>query len=150
MFFIIYQLEDYWNIMKLSCRLLTINSSKIFLKNKSRSGKTLSASFFAKFLKKQILLYSITWPLTIFNCLVAFNSWDIGQYTVLQEKVAGIFGYFSDPSFSKNTTPSFLPRPPPLYIGFSWTTPPKSRIFQWTPKTLKFFILNTTLSFKSN
>ena len=28
--------------------------------------------------------------------------------------------------------------------------PPKSRIFQWTSKILKFFILNTILSFKSN
>ena len=108
LFFIIYQLEDYCNIMKLSCRLLTINSSKIFLKNKSRSGKTLSASFFAKFLKKQILLYSITWPLTIFNCLVAFNSWDIGQYTVSQGKAAGIFGYFSDPRFSSGLSIHYL------------------------------------------
>ena len=26
----------------------------------------------------------------------------------------------------------------------------KSRLFQWTPKILKFFILNTIFSFKSN
>ena len=70
--------------MKLSCRLLTLNSYKAFLKNKNRSGKTLSASFSTKLLKKKFLLYSITWPLTIINCLVAFNSWDIGQYTVSQ------------------------------------------------------------------
>ena len=37
----------------------------------------------------------------------------------------------------------------PLYIGFSWTLS-KSAIFQWNPKTSKFFILNTILSFKSN
>ena len=34
----------------------------------------------------------------------------------------------------------------PLYIGLAWT-PSKSRIFQWTPKILKFLILNTILSF---
>ena len=43
------------------------------------------------------------------------------------------------------------PSPPflgnsPFYIGFLWS-PPKSQIFQWTPKILKFFILNTILSF---
>ena len=66
-----------------------------------------------------------------------------------------------------NTTPSFLPTPPHpllksanclsppflgnpfLFIGFSWTLP-KSRIFQWIPKILKFFILNIIFSFKSN
>ena len=32
----------------------------------------------------------------------------------------------------------------PLYISFSWT-PPKSRVFQWTPKIFKFFILNLIL-----
>ena len=54
--------------MKISCRLLTLNSYKPFLKNKNRSGKKvwwkLSASFSTNFLKKKILLYSITWPLT--------------------------------------------------------------------------------------
>ena len=39
---------------------------------------------------------------------------------------------------------------PPFYIGFSWTPTPKNQIFQWTFKILKFFILNTILSFKSN
>ena len=43
-----------------------------------------------------------------------------------------------------------LSRQSPLYIGFSWPTPSKSQIFQWTPNLLKFFILNTILSFKSN
>ena len=61
MLFIIYQLEDYWNIMKLRCRPLTLNSYKAFSKNKNRSGKTLSASFFRKFLKKKIMLYFVTW-----------------------------------------------------------------------------------------
>ena len=36
----------------------------------------------------------------------------------------------------------------PLYIGFSWTLPPpKSRIFQWNHKILKFCILSTILYF---
>ena len=47
--------------------------------------------------------------------------------------------------------PLFLVNPPPLYIGFSWTTPPppptkkkkkkKNWMFQWTPKILVFHFL---------
>ena len=66
----------------------------------------------------------------------------------------------------KNTTSLFLSKPPlnrqtvqapslfrqsllyPLYWFF--VNPPKSRIFHWTSKILKFFILNTILSFKGN
>ena len=50
----------------------------------------------------------------------------------------------------KLSNPPFLGNPS-LYIGFSWTTtpPPKSRIFQWSPKILKFFKLNTILAFKT-
>ena len=64
-------------------------------------------------------------------------------------------------------SPSFLPSPPPLKSANSPSSSPffrhflpcilvfrqpplKSRIFQWTPKILKFFILNTILSSKSN
>ena len=78
------------------------------------------------------------------------------------------------PSKAKATPPppSFLPSPllslqtvqaplPPntqtlfkqsvLYIAFSWILPsPLNRNFQWTPVTLKFFILNPIPSFKSN
>ena len=72
----------------------------------------------------------------------------------------------------KNTIPSFLPSPhlppPPLKSTNCPSPPPfleiapsilvfrephpssKSRIFQWTLKILKFFILITILSFKSN
>ena len=64
LFFIIYQLEDYWSIMKPSCRPLTLNSHKAFLKNKNRSGKTLSVIFY-KIFEKKVLLYSITWRLTL-------------------------------------------------------------------------------------
>ena len=62
-FFIIYQLEDYWSIMKLSYRPFTFNSHKAFLKNKSGFGKTLCFIFYKMF-EKNYLLYSITWPLT--------------------------------------------------------------------------------------
>ena len=65
MFFIIYQLEDYWSIMKLSCRLLTLNSYKAFLKNKNRSDKTLSAPFSTKLLKTKKFCYILLpdfWP----------------------------------------------------------------------------------------
>ena len=48
--------------MKLSCRPLTFNSYKAFLKNKNKSGKTLCFIFYKMFEKK--FLYSITWPLT--------------------------------------------------------------------------------------
>ena len=80
--------------------------------------------------------------------------------STVMEKIIVCIGVSSSPL--KNTTPSFLPSP--LYIGklskplvlgnsplywFLWP-PLKSRIFQWAPKTLKFFILNTILSYKSN
>ena len=63
MFFIVYQLEDYWSIIKLSCRPLTLNSYNVFLKNKNRSGKTLCFIFY-KIFEKKILFYCFTWPLT--------------------------------------------------------------------------------------
>ena len=43
----------------------------------------------------------------------------------------------------------FLGNPPRLYWFFV-NPRPKSPIFQWTSKILKFFILNIMLSFKSN
>ena len=65
---------------------------------------------------------------------------------------------------SKIPLPSFLPRPPlnqqTVQAPFLCNPPPsklifrepspKSRIFQWTLKILKFFILNAILSFKGN
>ena len=41
--FIVCQIEDNQNILKLSCRPLCFTSYKAFLKNKKRSGTTLSA-----------------------------------------------------------------------------------------------------------
>ena len=55
------------------------------------------------------------------------------------------------PPLNQQTVQAPLFRQSLLYIGFSWPPPPtKSWIFQWTPKILKFSILNTILSFKSN
>ena len=52
---------------------------KAFLKNKKRSGTSLPTSFSTWFLKKNISVVIFSY-LTKFQCLVAFNSWDIGQY----------------------------------------------------------------------
>ena len=54
--FIVCQIEDYQNILKLSCIPLAFNSYKAFSKNKKRSGTSLPASFSALFLKKNIFL----------------------------------------------------------------------------------------------
>ena len=69
----------YQNILKLSCRPLTFTSCKAFSKNKKRSGTSLSASFSAWFLKKNISLV-LLYCLTKFHCLFAFTSQDIVQY----------------------------------------------------------------------
>ena len=63
LFFIIYKLEDYWSIMKLSCRPFTLNSYTTFLKNKNRSGKTLCFIFYKIFEKKNCyILLPDPWP----------------------------------------------------------------------------------------
>ena len=70
--FIVCQVEEYQNILKLCCRPLAFTSCKSFLKNKIRSWASLPASF--------SVLYVIFYYLAKFYCLVAFTSWDIGQY----------------------------------------------------------------------
>ena len=77
--FIVCQVKDYPNWLKLSCRPLAFTSNKAFQKSNKRSGTILSASFSAWFLKKNISIV-IFFYLTKFQCLVAFTSWDIGQY----------------------------------------------------------------------
>ena len=77
--FIVSQVEDYQNILKLSFRPLGFTSYKDFLKNKKRSGTNLSASFSAWLLKKNISLV-IFYYLTKIHCLVAFTLSDIAQY----------------------------------------------------------------------
>ena len=77
--FIVCQVENYRNWLKLRCRLLVFTFYKAFLKNKKWSGTSLPASFFARFLKKNISLVTF-YCLTKLQCLVVFTSWDIGQY----------------------------------------------------------------------
>ena len=45
--FIVYQIEGYRHMLKLSCRPVTFTSFKAFLQNKKRSGASLPAPFFA-------------------------------------------------------------------------------------------------------
>ena len=73
------QAEDCRNILKISCRPLAFTSYKASLKNENRSGTSFPGSFSTWFLKKNISLV-IFYYLTKFHCLVAFTSWDIGQY----------------------------------------------------------------------
>ena len=54
--FLLFQVEDYPNILKLSCRKLAFASFKDFLKNKKRSGASLPATFSAWLLQKNIYL----------------------------------------------------------------------------------------------
>ena len=64
MFFIIYQLADYWSVMKLNCRPLTLNLFKPFLKKRNRSGETLYIIFY-KIFEKKFCYILITWPLNL-------------------------------------------------------------------------------------
>ena len=77
-FFIVCLVEDYWNILKLSYKPLAFTSPKAFQKNKKRSVTSFSASFFARFLKKNISLV-ILFHVTKFHFMVVFTWWDIGQ-----------------------------------------------------------------------
>ena len=54
--FIVYQVEGYSNILKLSCRPVAFASYRAFLKNKKRIGTSLLASFSTRVLKKNICL----------------------------------------------------------------------------------------------
>ena len=76
--FFVCQVEYYRKWLKLSCRSLALTSNKASLKKK-KPGTSLLASYSAWFLKKHISLVMFFY-LTKFQCLVAFTSWDIGQY----------------------------------------------------------------------
>ena len=54
--YIVFQVERYQNILKLSCRPLAFTSYKAFLKNKKRSRTSLPASFYYILLTDQISL----------------------------------------------------------------------------------------------
>ena len=74
--FTVCELEGYQNILKLNCWRLAFTLHKTFLKDKKRSGTSLPTTFQHNFWRKKfILLYSIK-----VYFLVAFISWDIGQY----------------------------------------------------------------------
>ena len=73
------QVEDYRKWLKLSYRSFAFTSCKAFLKNQKKFGTSLLASFSVWFFKKNISIV-IFYYLTKFQCLVAFTSWDIGQY----------------------------------------------------------------------
>ena len=72
-----------WGLTEyLSNRPLAFTSYKVFFflkKKKRRVGTNLSASFSALFLKKNISLGTFYYR-TKFHSVVAFTSWDIGQY----------------------------------------------------------------------
>ena len=77
--FIACQAENYLKWLKLSYRPPAFTSYMAFLKNKKRPGTILPASFSTWFLWKYISV-GIFYYLTKVQCLVAFISWDIGQY----------------------------------------------------------------------
>ena len=60
--FIVCQVEDYRNILKLSCGSLAFTSYKTFLKNKKRSGTSLPASFSGLFFLKKIFSCCVLLP----------------------------------------------------------------------------------------
>ena len=76
---IVCQVGDYQNWLKLSWRPPWFISNIAFLKNKKGSRTSHPASFSAWFLKKSICL-AILFYLTKFQYLIAFTSWDLGQY----------------------------------------------------------------------
>ena len=76
---VVCEVEDYRKWLKLSCRPFAFTTHKAFFKNKNRSGTSLTASFSAWFLKKNIF-FVILYYLTKFQFLVTFTSRDIGQY----------------------------------------------------------------------
>ena len=93
--------KDYQIWLKLSCRPLAFTSYKAFVKNKKRSGTSLSASFSAWFLKKNISVV-ILYYLTKFQCLVVFTSWDIGQYVYCNCLLTRLWKDLSANQFVKN------------------------------------------------
>ena len=77
--FIVCQVEDYRNILKLYHRPLAFIWYKAFLTNKKTFRTSLSAWFSALFLKNIISLGTFYY-LTKFHCLLVFTWWGIGQY----------------------------------------------------------------------
>ena len=88
-------------IMKLSCRLLTLNSYKTLLKNKNGSGKTLPASFSTKFLKTKKLSHILlpdSWPylivwLPLIHAKLGNIQWSKGRPLESLESISVIPGF---------------------------------------------------------
>ena len=87
---IVCQVEEYRKSLKLNCWPFAFTSYMAFSKNKKRSCTSLSASFSAWFLKKNTFVV-IFYYLTKFECLVAFTSWDIGQYMYCNCSLTGLW-----------------------------------------------------------
>ena len=126
-----------------------------------RINKTFISSWrFAKKHLKNMWVFKIA-PLYFHNFSVfCINCWRIQEEIPLEHSVH--WGINSSP---QKHYPLFLAKPPllksanrpsppflgnPPYILVFHEPPPKNQIFQWTPKILKFFIINPILSFKSN
>ena len=85
-YFIIYQVKGYRNIVNLSCRSLAFGSYKAFLKKRKKSGTSPPASFSAWFLTKNVSLVILK-----FHFVVAFTSWDIEQYVYNNYLLSGCY-----------------------------------------------------------
>ena len=68
------------------------------------------------------------------------------MYQLLSQKHHPLF--LAKPPLNQKTVQAPFLSNPPYILFFQDPLPTKSRIFQWTPEILKFFILNTILSLK--
>ena len=77
--FIVYQVEDYGNTLKLSCRPLAFTSYKAFLKNKKRSGTSLPASLYYMIFEEKYLSCYILLPdqISLSDCFYLVTYWII-------------------------------------------------------------------------
>ena len=75
-FFIICQVEDYRNILKVSSRSFVTSSYKVFYKNKKRSKTSLPVSYSTWFLKKKIYIILFYYLIKFLSVCLYF----IGQY----------------------------------------------------------------------
>ena len=134
--------SEFWNFYKLKNGDL-ISGGNQFCRKSELFGPAFCISVL-KVLRTQILRHSLD-----FNAFCLIQEWllKFGQIKVggrnfwgeqIMQKVRTTWSFLL--SFNLNV----------LWIQILQHTPPESRIFQWTSKILKFFILNTILSFKNN
>ena len=72
---ILWLVEGYLNILKLSYRPFTFISNKAFLKSKKRSGTSLPDSLSAWFLRKNISPILVAEQFSLFGCLYFVRHW---------------------------------------------------------------------------